>query len=213
VDLAEIKLYKQKNSPMDLRAQFKISRNSVVFTIAGPTVEERGQLQFVEAALHLLKALPETELDFFIVGERPGTYADLLKKRIEQAGRMERFHFVPESPDPAARYPRYWISDVCVTCSGAETFPITTLEAMAFKKAVIGPNVFAVNEIIEDDENGYLYDPQNPSDLAARMEWLATKKDLIEALGRGGFEKAMEHFALKKSAFQLERYLRESITC
>lgn len=211
VDLAGIKLFKQKNSPMDLRAGFNISKSSVVFSIMGPTYEERGQKQFVDAALLLMQKAPELELDFLIVGERPGPYIDALKKTIADAGKQQRFHFVSDSAEPAKRYPYYWISDVCVTCSESETFPMTTLEAMAFKKAVIGPNVFAINEVIENDENGYLYNPANSSELYERMKALASEKDLIEALGRISFEMAMGRFALKKGATRLEHYIRESI--
>lgn len=210
-DLAEIKLYKQKNSPMDLRAALKISRKSIVFTMTGPTVEERGQKHLVEAALQLFQNHSEVELDFFLVGERPGAYLDTLKDVIAGSGKADRFHFVPESADPVKRYPFYWISDVCVTCSAAETFPMTTLEAMAFKKAVVGPNVFAINEVILNDENGFLYDPQNPKDLVEKLSELATNRDLADALGRISLEIAMEKFALKKSALRLERLLRESI--
>ncbi|HSP06046.1 MAG TPA: glycosyltransferase family 4 protein, partial [Acidobacteriota bacterium] len=211
VDLAEIKLYKQKNSPMDLRAALNVSRKSMVFTIAGPTVEERGQKQFVEAAQQLIRKQPGLDADFFIVGEREGPYGNAVKALVQGGPNAERFHFVPESADPASRYPYYWIADVCVTCSERETYPITTLEAMAFKKAVIGPNVFAVNEVIEQDENGLLYDPGMPGDLAGKMEELLANRDYVDALGRISLEMAMEKFALKKSAARLERYLRESI--
>lgn len=211
VDLAEIKLYKQKNSPMDLRTSLNIPRNAVVFAILGSTDERHGQKRFVDAALRLMQKLPEVELDFLIVGEPPGAYVDSLKEAIKRAMKLDRFHFFPASADPASRYPYYWISDVCVTCSDSETFPMTALEAMAFKKPVIGPNVFAVNEVIEHEENGYLFNPEDPSELAYWMEWLATKKDLIDALGRISFEMAMEKFAMKKSALRMERFLRESI--
>lgn len=211
VDLAEIKLYKQKNSPMDLRTSLNIPRNSVVFAIIGPTFEHKGQKRFVEAALHIMQQLPEIELDFLIVGERPGPYNESLKQLIQRELKTDRFHFYPDSIDPASRYRYYWVSDVCVSCSDFETFPVTTLEAMAFKKAVIGPNVFALNEVIEHEENGYLYDTGNPSALSYWMEWLATKKDLIDALGRISFEMAMEKYALKKTALRMERFIRESI--
>jgi glycosyltransferase involved in cell wall biosynthesis len=210
-DLAEIKLYKQTHSPIDLREKYGISRNASVVTIVGPTIEQKGQKIFVTSAIELLKRHRDEDLEFFIVGERPGQYLDELKQQIQQSTFSDRFHFVKESNSPFDRYPYYWISDLCVSCSIKEVFPITTLEAMGFKKAVIGSRVFRTQEIIHEDGNGFLFNPGDSQDLAEKLEWVALHRDFAEALGREGLELAMEKYALKKVAALFDRYLRESI--
>ncbi len=211
VDLAEIKLFKQTHSPIDLRAKYGIRRSSSLITIVGPTIERKGQKVFVDAALELSKRHPQAELEFFIVGAREGGYLEQLKNKIQESGTSEHFHFVKEEESPAKRYPYFWISDVCVSCSTSETFPLAVLEAMAFKKAAIGTRVFSTNEIIQDGDNGFLVNPGDASDLADKLEPVALDKDYAEALGREGLELAMEKYALKKIAARFERYLRESI--
>jgi glycosyltransferase involved in cell wall biosynthesis len=208
VDLAEIKLFKQTHSPIDLRAEYGIKRTASVITIVGPTIERKGQKLFVDAALELLKRHPEAELEFFIVGAREGQYLQEIKNKIQNS---DHFHIVKEEESPSARYPYIWISDVCVSCSTEETFPLATLEAMAFKKAVIGTRISSIKEIIHDSDNGFLVNPNDPFDLADKIATIALDRDYAEALGREGLELAMEKYALKKIGARFERYLRESI--
>lgn len=210
-DLAEIKLFKQTHSPIDLRANYGIKRTASVITIVGPTIERKGQKVFVDAALELLKRHPQIELQFLIVGARENAYLQEIKNKIQNSSYSDHFHLVKEEESPAASYPYFWISDVCVSCSTEETFPLAVLEAMAFKKAVVGTRVYRINEIIQDSGNGFLVNPNDPIDLADKLESIALDRDYAEALGREGLELAMEKFALKKIATRFERYLRESI--
>lgn len=210
-DLAEIKLFKQTHSPIDLRANYGIKRTASVITIVGPTIERKGQKVFVDAALELLKRHPQIELQFFIVGARENAYLEEIQNKIQNSSYSDHFHLVKEEESPAASYPYFWISDVCVSCSTEETFPLAVLEAMAFKKAVVGTRVYRINEIIQDGGNGFLVNPNDPIDLADKLESIALDRDYAEALGREGLELAMEKFALKKIAARFERYLRESI--
>ncbi|MCI0447781.1 glycosyltransferase family 4 protein, partial [bacterium] len=188
-----------------------IKRTASVITIVGPTIERKGQKLFVDAALELLKRHPEAELQFFIVGAREGTYLQEIKDKINNSRYSNHFHLVEEEGEPAARYPYMWISDVCVSCSTEETFPLAILEAMAFKKAVIGTRVFSINEIIQDGNNGFFVNLNDLTDLADKMATIALDRDYAEALGRDGLELAMEKHALKKIAARFERFLRESI--
>jgi glycosyltransferase involved in cell wall biosynthesis len=208
VDLAEIKLFKQTHSPIDLRTKYGIKRTASVITIVGPTIERKGQKIFVDAAMELLKRHPEAELEFFIVGAREGQYLQEIKNKIQNS---DHFHIVKEEESPSARYPYIWISDVCVSCSTEETFPLATLEAMAFKKAVIGTRVSSIKEIIHDGDNGFLVNPNDPFDLADKIATIALDRDYAEALGREGLELVMEKYALKKIGGRFERFLRESI--
>lgn len=211
VDLAEIKLFKQTHSPIDLRTDYGIKRTASVITIVGPTLERKGQKVFVDAALELLKRHPQIELQFFIVGAREGAYLQEIKEKIYNSHYSNHFHIVKEEVSPAEHYPYIWISDVCVSCSTEETFPLAILEGMAFKKAVVGTRVYRINEIIHDGGNGFLVNPNDPLDLADKLESIALDRDYAEALGREGLELAMEKHALKKIAAKFERYLRESM--
>jgi len=209
VDLADIKLFRQRNSPVDLRVKFGITKTSTVITIAGPTIPRKGQKEFISAALEVLNSRPDMELDFYVVGERPGTYLIDLRQLIEQSGKAQRFHLIPEAQDAFQYYPFLWMSDICVSCSTEETFPLTVLEAMAFKKAVIANNVFSTNEVVEHEENGFLI--TGHQELVQAMLEMIDHADLRDAFARRSLEIVYEKYQFKKIATRLEDLLRETV--
>ena len=204
VDLVDIKTFKQKNSPLEWRSTFKISSTTKVFSIVGPTIEKKGHKMFVSAALRVLEQNPDKELDFVIAGTRDGSYLNELMNLIERSGKRERFHLIPEKQDVFQYYPIYLISDAIVSCSTTEVFPLTILEAMAMKKAVIGTNVFSTNEVIEQDENGFLISPVDDQELAERLNFLIEKTDYLDFFARRSLEIVYEKFQFRKVAIRLE---------
>ncbi|MGH9857741.1 MAG: glycosyltransferase family 4 protein, partial [Acidobacteriota bacterium] len=204
VDLANIKTFKQKNSPFEWRAKYGISNTAKVFTIVGPTIERKGQKMFVSAALRVLEQNPGKELDFMIAGARPGAYLTELETLIQQSGKAERFHLIPEKEDTFQYYPLHLISDAIVSCSTQEVFPLSILEAMAMKKAVIGTSVFSTTEVIEPDENGFLVESGNHEELAERINFLIEKTDYLDFFARRSLEIVYEKFQFRKIAARLE---------
>jgi glycosyltransferase involved in cell wall biosynthesis len=211
VEFPEIKLFRQRNSPFELRNKYNVAKGAAVISIFGPTIESKAQKLFVQSAIELAKRNLEKDIQFFIVGERQGSYTDEIKKLIEASSQSEKFHLVRETADPADRYPYFWISDICVSCAVEEIFPLTILEAMAFKKAVLGTNTSAASEVIEDWGNGFLIPPENLQELTDKLDELVNKMDLTEDFGRRSHEIAMDHYHIKKTAAKLEQFLRESI--
>jgi len=211
VDMADLKTFQQRNSPFDLRAKYGISKASRVFTIAGPTIPRKNQKMFVSAALDLIQQVPEQEIDFFIVGLREGTYLQELQAMIESSGIASRFHLIAETQNVFQYYPFYLISDVVVSCSTEEVFPLTILEAMAMKKAIIGTDVFSTREVIEHDENGFLVKAGDHKELADRMMFLLQKTEYLDFCARRSLEIVYEKFHFRKNAKRLEDLLRESI--
>lgn len=79
-----------------------------------------------------------------------------------------------------------------------ETFGLVITEAFAFGKPVVGPRRGAPIELIEDDKNGYLFDAQNVSDLAKKIDQLWNQKEKIHAMGKYARSQAEKKFAPKK---------------
>lgn len=210
-DFAAIKLFIQRNSPFELRKNEAIEKDATVVTVLGPTIVAKGQKTFLEAALKLLATINDRDLRFFLIGSRPGSYLNELKQTLDENKQVSRFHFVPESWDGSDYYNYYLISDICVSCSSKENFPLAILESMAFKKAVIGTDVFSINEIIEHSQNGYLVKPNYPTELSDRLRELIENQATREQFGRKSLELARERFHVHKMGIRLERFLRESI--
>ncbi|NLI56859.1 glycosyltransferase family 4 protein, partial [bacterium] len=69
--------------------------------------------------------------------------------------------------------PEYLIeSDIFVLPSLSEGFPVVVLEAMASGLPVVATNVGGLPEIIQENKNGFLVEPQNPRDLAKKILFL-----------------------------------------
>lgn len=58
---------------------------------------------------------------------------------------------------------------VCIFPSFAEAFPVSWLEAMAMKKAIVASNIGWANEMIIDGESGFLVHPVNHDLFASRI--------------------------------------------
>lgn len=64
--------------------------------------------------------------------------------------------------------------------------------AYAFKKPVITTNVGSLPEVVDDGKTGYIVEPRNPEQLAAKVvELLQNEKDLKE-FGENGYKKMKE---------------------
>ncbi len=73
-------------------------------------------------------------------------------------------------------------ADVLVLPCLEDTWGMVVLEAILFGKAVLCSTGAGAAEIIADEKNGYVFEPQNPSHLAQLMANLIDNPHLIEAM-------------------------------
>ncbi len=86
--------------------------------------------------------------------------------------------------------------DVLVMCSRIENLPYSVLEAMAAGVPVIATRVGGLSDLVEDGVNGYLIAPDDAIMLADRLDTLAQRSDLGEAMGAAGQEKLRNEFSV-----------------
>jgi glycosyltransferase involved in cell wall biosynthesis len=72
-----------------------------------------------------------------------------------------------------------------------ETFGLVGAEAMSLGIPVVGSNIGAIANLIEDGVDGLLFEPDNPGDLAAKVTRLWNDIELCRRLGRNGRAKAL----------------------
>jgi glycosyltransferase involved in cell wall biosynthesis len=75
------------------------------------------------------------------------------------------------------------IVEICIFPSFAEAFPISWLEAMAMRKAVVASNIGWAPEMIDNGVNGILVDPKNHQLFASSLNHLLINKDVRTELG------------------------------
>jgi glycosyltransferase involved in cell wall biosynthesis len=90
--------------------------------------------------------------------------------------------------------------DACslfVLPSRAEPFGLVLLEAAYHKKAIVCTRVGGVPEIITDNVNGVLVEPEDPQGMAAHIVSLLRDPQLAELLGHHAYSTLMNHFLWK----------------
>ena len=106
---------------------------------------------------------------------RKGTedyYNNILKLR-DEFGLSNYVEFYSGISDIRGEYQK---CDLFCLPSLYEGYPNVLCEAMSCGKPVIASNVCDNPMIIEDGENGYLFNPNNPEELAEKIEVYCTKK-------------------------------------
>lgn len=89
----------------------------------------------------------------------------------------------------------YAQSDICVVPSEwAEPFGLIAIEAMAMGKAVIASRIGGLKEIIQDNENGILFEPKNSQELAEKIDMLLDDPQLRIALGNKAKETVIKNY-------------------
>lgn len=145
----------------------------------------------------LLKAVKRLPTDFDkpvhvdIVGG--GDQKQNLIRMAEQLGLSDRVHFHGYLSDEELRQT---LTDATVFAmpSIAELQSIATMEAMASGLPVVAADAMALPHLVHDGENGYLFKPGDPDDLAQKLEkMLRLPAEERFALGKRGLEMVQMH--------------------
>ena len=76
--------------------------------------------------------------------------------------------------------------DVYALLSGIDMSPLTLQEAQLMEKPVVATNVGGIPELIKNNETGLLVPPNNPHELAEKLEILLNDKIMMKKMGEAG---------------------------
>jgi glycosyltransferase involved in cell wall biosynthesis len=93
-------------------------------------------------------------------------------------------------------------SAVCVFPTFAEALPVSWIEAMAMKKAIVASNIGWATEVIDDNINGFLVHPKEHNLYAERIMQLIENKELRSSFGIEARKKAVQRFSIEVVAAQ-----------
>ena len=154
------------------------------------------------STVHCPLSIAGWQLD--IVGDGP--LREELQTKINQLGLQESVHLLSPTSDIQSVYLR---SSIFVLTSRYEGLPMVLLEAQAYGLPIVsfacpcGPR-----DIITNDVNGYLIDPQDESAFARRLIALMNDPSLRERLGQAALQ-ASERFTEGHIMQQWEEVLRK----
>lgn len=146
------------------REELKLNEDELAVFFIGRLSEEKNPDVFVNVAKAVAEHSSNTKkIEFFIIGDGPmrkGIEAEIVKHKIP------RVTYLGYQSD-VAKY--LAAADVFILPSAAEGFPLSVLEAMAMRTAVIASRVGAVPDVIRNGKNGYIVEPGSVKDIESAI--------------------------------------------
>jgi glycosyltransferase involved in cell wall biosynthesis len=155
----------------------------------------KGQDLLVEAVAQLPKH-EQQQLDIRLVGgvfENQHHFIDTVKQAISKHGLQDIIRIEPFSNDTDALYA--WADLVAVPSKKPEPFGRVATEAMSYSRPVIAADHGGLSEIVENDETGWLFQPNNPESFACILSWLIANKPEIPRAGHKARQRFLSHFS------------------
>lgn len=138
-----------KTAPdVGLRERLGLREDDFVLICAAEFSKRKNQRMLISA----LCGLPEN-IRLLLPGE--GALFEVCRRQARESGLEKRVLF----PGHVAHMPAYYrASDVCVSASRIEGLPFSIMESMATGLPVVASRIKGHEDLIEDGENGYLYE-------------------------------------------------------
>jgi phosphatidylinositol alpha-mannosyltransferase len=183
--------------------QYQDGKTNILFV--GRLEKRKGLRYLLDAYSRLQWELPNTRL--LVVG--PGS-PDKDSHHILSARNPQDVVMVGKvSYRDLARY--YATADIfCSPATGAESFGIVLLEAMAAGKPVVASDIDGYNGIVTDGKQGLLVPKCDPPALAEALSYLANNPDLRARMGTRG-QQTVQQFRWSSVARRVEDYYYETI--
>ncbi|SOD71853.1 glycosyltransferase involved in cell wall bisynthesis [Jatrophihabitans sp. GAS493] len=164
IDLQRIADYRGANDRDEIRTSLGFERKHRVLLCMGVFQERKSQLALVMAYAEIAQVFPDARL--VLVGDHPTEYAACVRQIVAALGLDEFIRIIPIQPET---YPWYQAADILVSASDVESLPRSVLESMAFGLPTLAVDVFGLNEVIRDGENGWLCQPRSGTSLLAGL--------------------------------------------
>jgi glycosyltransferase involved in cell wall biosynthesis len=179
---------------LKMRKQYGISDQTILIGIFGLISERKGHHILFEAFKNVYHECKNIKL--VIVGRYPdddSDYKTLLEKILVQL--PERSYMFLGQQDHMNKY--YSFIDVLVNStlkSSGEPLGTTIYEAMACRRIVIASNTGGTPEIVTDNVDGFLFEPDSPEDLKEKLLYVADNYNSMDLVRSKARQKVVEQF-------------------
>lgn len=165
-----------------LKQELELDPDRAAIIFVGELIPRKGGDLFLDA----LSKLPEAQASTILIAgdgeERARLEAHPLAPKVKFLGSM-----------PQRRLARYFAaSDVFVFPTRDEPLGLVTLEAMASGAAVVAARIGGVQELVEHEKNGLLFEVERVDQIAHHLARVLRDRELRERLARAGLATAKE---------------------
>ena len=176
----------------------------------------RGVRLLLEATREILADVP---VELWLAGPVEPGFEGVLAEAVKALGLTDAVRCV--GPVEHGEIPRLLASaTVCVAPHAPDPeerplagFPLKILEYLACRKATVAPRRPAVEEIIRDGDQGLLFAPGDPRDLAHKIRVLLTAPRLRDALAEAGYRAVRERWPASRARRSLLELYHQLAPC
>jgi glycosyltransferase involved in cell wall biosynthesis len=183
------------NSRRELRAEAGLDDSHLVLGYLGRITPNKGYEDILDATARLQSDFPTLQL--WLGGsaaESEQWYEQMLRERVASLGLTETVRFCGWQE----RGEEFLSAiDVFVVPSRRETFGLTTVEAMACRRPVVGFDIGGTAEIVADGSSGILAESNGDAvaNLSEAIQSLLRAPDRLASMGEQGRLRAIEIFS------------------
>lgn len=190
-----------------VREKFEIGEDQVAVAIIGRLAPIKNHSLFLET-VDLLQKETEKKLVFFIVGD--GELRDEIAQKVAELSK--------KGVDIRMTS---WIKDInefnagmdiiCLT-SNNEGTPVSMIEAQASQVPIVSTNVGGVQNVMIDNETGFIVPKNNARIFADKLLVLIENEALRNEMGQKGWAFVKERFHFERLVMDMEHYYKELLT-
>ena len=188
-----------ENKINKLKKLWKVRDNTIKILLPGRLTNWKGQEKFIEALNILIEDYNTDNFQAFILGSDQGrnVYSKKLRDLVQRYNLNQKIFFIEHCNEmPTA----YSIVDIVVSSSiEPEAFGRVAVEAQAMRKPIVASNLGGSKETILDKKSGYLYNFNDPRELAKTLNTLMhLEKDTLNLIGNEGRKNITRKFDVEK---------------
>ena len=186
------------------RPQFGFSEQDVLLIYAGRIAPEKNINFLLQSFAGIAQIIPNLHL--LIVGGGKKQFEDELQEYIAQLGIANRVRSTgliayDDIPSYLA------MCDIFVTTSVAETFGMSTVEAMGAGLPIMGIHSTGISDIVEDGKTGLL-STEDVAAFTAKLTYLCLHPSLRKEMGRAACEASKQYDIERTTEILLKHYIR-----
>lgn len=197
-----------------VRDEFNIQDDNVVVGFVGRLVKWKGASVLLRAIRKLKYQNPNyKQIKVLVIGsgkEQEGNIEQELANYVQEYNLTETVYLTGQRDDVPALLQ---VMDIFVHPSiEPEPFATTVVEAMQAGVAVIGNTIGGTPEIIEDEENGLLVEPNDPTQLAKAIAKLVEDNNFRAKIAKNGKEKALNGYTEAIITKQVQNLYKQALS-
>ena len=192
----DLKKFNPKNKQLSFYKKYHLPQKPSLLYVG--RLDKEKNVDFVLRAV--AQALKSIDFHFIIAGI--GVELKKLKRLAEKLSIQEKITFLGFVPDKDLSA-LYCVADCFVIAGIAELQSIVTMEAMASGLPILAVNAVALPELVHDGKNGFLFELNNPINLAEKIITILSNKKLQQSMAKNSLKIISSHNIEKTiSAFE-----------